>query len=228
MVEIFHFPRSKLGKSWLVQLPTRAKRKINDMVKTCPMDMNGRSTKEDLNIIPLGSYDFLIGMDWLEQHHIILDYYNKEFTCLDEEGKLRTIQGIPKEVTVREISILQLKKSYRKGCQIFFAYMEETPKHKVPNIEYYAILKEFENVFKKISGLPLKRDIDFSIILMPGATPVSKTPYRMSTPKLKELQMQLKEILKKGYIHPSVSPWGAPVLFVKKRDGTLRICIDFR
>jgi hypothetical protein len=64
--------------------------------------------------------------------------------------------------------------------------------------------------------------------MMPGETLVSKTPYRMSTPELKELQMQLEELLKKGYIRPSVSPWGAPVLFVKKKDGTLRLCIDFR
>jgi hypothetical protein len=63
---------------------------------------------------------------------------------------------------------------------------------------------------------------------MPGAAPVSKDPYRMSTPELKELQLQLEEILKKGYIRPSVSPWGALVLFVKKKDGTLRLCIDFR
>ncbi len=63
---------------------------------------------------------------------------------------------------------------------------------------------------------------------MPGEAPVSKTPYNMSTPKLKELQMQLQELLKKGYIQPSVSPWGAPVLFVKNKDGTLRLCIDFR
>ena len=64
--------------------------------------------------------------------------------------------------------------------------------------------------------------------MMPGATPVSKTSYRMSTPELKELHMHLEEILKKGYIFPSVSPWGAPVLFVKKKDGTLRFFIDFR
>jgi hypothetical protein len=66
MVEILHFPRSKLGKSCLVQLATRAKRKNNEMGKACPMDMNGLSTREDLNITPLGSYDCLIGMDWLE------------------------------------------------------------------------------------------------------------------------------------------------------------------
>jgi hypothetical protein len=62
---------------------------------------------------------------------------------------------------------------------------------------------------------------------MLGAAPVSKNPYRMSTPEMKDLQLQMKEILKKGYIHPSVSPWGAPVLFMKKKDGTLRLCIDF-
>jgi hypothetical protein len=106
--------------------------------------------------------------------------------------------------------------------------MEETPKYKVSNIEYYAILKEFEYVFKEIPILPPKRDIDFSINLMLGAAPVSKTPYRMSTLELKELQMKLEELLKKGYICPSVSPWGAPVLFVKKKDGTLRLFIDFR
>jgi hypothetical protein len=63
---------------------------------------------------------------------------------------------------------------------------------------------------------------------MLGEAPVSKTPYMMSTPELKELQMKLEDILKKGYIHPSVSPWGAPILFVEKKDGTLRLCIEFK
>jgi hypothetical protein len=73
-----------------------------------------------------------------------------------------------------------------------------------------------------------RRDIDFSIELAPGAVPVSRTPYRMSMPELVELKLQLKEMMDKGYIRPSVSPWGAPVLFVKKKDGTLRLCIDYR
>jgi hypothetical protein len=83
-------------------------------------------------------------------------------------------------------------------------------------------------VFKEILGLPPKRDIDFSINLMSGATHVSKTPYSMSTLELKELHMQLEELVKKMYIRPSVSPWGAPILFVKKKYGTLRLYIDFR
>jgi len=99
------------------------------------MDMNGLGTKEELNIIPLDSYDFLIGMDCLEKHQVVLDCYNKVFTCLDEEGNLRTIQGIPRAVSIRKISALQRKRSLRKGSQIFVAHMEEKNKDKVTNIE---------------------------------------------------------------------------------------------
>jgi hypothetical protein len=171
--------------------------------------MNRLSTRAELNILPLGSYDCLIGMDWLDQHHAILDCRNKAFTCLDEEGNQRTVQGIPRAITVREISTMQLKKCYRKRCQLFAAHVEEASQDEVSSIEDHEVLKDFEDVFQEVPGLPLKRDIDFSVNLMPGVAPVSKAPYRMSTPELKELQMQLEELLKKGYIHPSVSPWGA-------------------
>jgi hypothetical protein len=116
----------------------------------------------------------------------------------------------------------------QERLSIICSPLEETPKDKVSNIEDHAVLKEFGMYSRRYPGLPPKRDIDFSVNLMPGAAPVSKAPYRMSTPELKELQLQLEELLKKGYICPSVSPWGAPVLFVKKKDGTLRLCIDFR
>jgi hypothetical protein len=110
MVEIFHLPRSKHEKSWLVKMATGAKRKVVELVKSCPLDMNGLSTKENLNILPLGSYDCLIDMDWLDKHHTILDCRNKEFTSLDEEGNQRIVQGIPRDVVVREISTMKLKK----------------------------------------------------------------------------------------------------------------------
>jgi hypothetical protein len=106
--------------------------------------------------------------------------------------------------------------------------VEETPKDKVSRIGDHAVLKEFEHVFQEVPGLPPKRHIDFSVNLLPGVALVSKTPYRMSTLELKELQLQLQDLLKKRYICPGVSPWGAPVLFLKKKDGTLRLCIDFR
>jgi hypothetical protein len=153
-----------------------------------------------VNIIPLGSYDCLIGMDWLEKHHVILDCYNKTITCLDEEGKQGKIQVIPRGVTVREISSMQLKKSFRKGCQIFASHMEEEAEYKVASIEDHPTLRDFEDVFRQIPVFPPKRDIDFSIDLVLGFSLVSKTPYIMGTLELKELQIQLEEILKKGYI----------------------------
>jgi hypothetical protein len=228
VVESLHLIRSKHEKSWLVQLATGTKRKVMELVKSCPVDMNGLSTKDDLNILSLGSYDCLIGMDWLDQHHAILDCQNKAFTYLYEEGNQRVIQRIPRVVTVREISAMQLKKCYRKGCQLFAAHVGEMPKDKVSSIEDHEVLKEFKDVFHEVPGLPLKMDIDFSVNLMPGAAPVSKASYRMSAPELKEFQLQLEELMKKGYIHPSMLPWGAPVLFVKKKDRTLRLCINFR
>jgi hypothetical protein len=114
MVESLQLPRIKHGKSWLVQLATGARRMVNEMVKSCLIDMNGLNTKENLNIFPLGSYDCLIGMDWLDQQHTHLDCHNIEFTCLDEERKLRNVHGLPRAVTIREILALKLKKCYIK------------------------------------------------------------------------------------------------------------------
>jgi hypothetical protein len=131
-------------------------------------------------------------------------------------------------VDVREISAMQLNKCYRKGCQLFASCVGEASSDAVSKLEDHELLKEFKDIFQEVPGLTPKRDIDFSINLMPGAAPVLKDPYRMSTPELKELQLQLEELLKRGYICPRVSPWGAPVLFVKKKYGTLRLFIDFR
>ncbi|CAL9114122.1 unnamed protein product, partial [Musa textilis] len=77
-------------------------------------------------------------------------------------------------------------------------------------------------------GLPLDREGEFAIDLVPSTTPISKPPYRMAPLELEELKKQIQELLDKGFIRPSVSPWGAPVLLVKKKDGTLRLCIDYR
>jgi hypothetical protein len=119
--------------------------------------MNGLNTKVDVSIIPLGSYDCIIGMDWLEKHHDVLDCYNKTIACLDEEGRQGKIQGIPRVVAIREISIMQLKKIFRKGCQMFSALMEEVTKDRVVSIEYHSVLRDFEDVFREIIGTITKK-----------------------------------------------------------------------
>jgi hypothetical protein len=189
VVESFHLTRSKHENYWLVKLATGTKRKVTELVKSCSIDMKGMSTKAELNILPLGSYDCLIGMDWLDQHHALMDCRKKKFTCLNKEGNKVTVQGIPRAVVVREISAMQLKKCYQKGCQLFVARVEEASRDVVLNLEDHEVLKDFKDIFQEVPGLPTKRDIDFSINLMLGAAPVSKAPYRMSTLQLKELQL---------------------------------------
>ena len=96
-------------------------------------------------------------------------------------------------------------------------------------IETIPVVNEFPNVFPEdLPGLPPDREVEFTIDVMPGTAPISKAPYRMAPAAMKELKTQLQELLDKGFIRPSVSPWGAPVLFVKKKDGSMRLCVDYR
>jgi hypothetical protein len=140
-----------------------------------------------------------------------------------------TLQGIQKPVSVRQILTLQMKKYCIKGCPLYAIQVLEYVEEDKPNLEDHPILREYRDVFtEEILGLPSRRDIEFMIELAPGAVPMSRTPYRMSTPELVEFKLQLKEIMDKGFIRPSVSQWGAPTFFVKKKDGTLRLCIDYR
>jgi hypothetical protein len=108
---------------------------------------------------------------------------------------------------------MQLKNSFKKGFKFFATHMEEESKAKVESIEYYPILRAFEHVFGEILGLTPKGDIDFSIDLVCAVSLVSEKPYRMGTMELKELQMQLEEILKKG-IYAEVCHLGDPQLFL--------------
>jgi len=96
-------------------------------------------------------------------------------------------------------------------------------------LEDVPIVCEYPDVLpKELPGMPPDRDIEFIIDLLPGTGPIAKRPYRMATDELKELKEQLRELHEKGYIRPSSSPWGSPVLFVRKKDGSLRMCIDYR
>jgi hypothetical protein len=91
------------------------------------------------------------------------------------------------------------------------------------------VVNEFPNVFhEELSGMPPDRDIEFVIELKPGTISIYKTPFRMTTPELAELKEYIKELLEKEFIHPSSSPWGAPMIFVLKKDGTQRLCVDYR
>ena len=138
------------------------------------------------------------------------------------------LKCITKVIFVRLLSTMQLKKFCRKVFRLYAAHVVEATENEIPRLEDFHLLQEFRDVFPdEIPGLPPNRDIAFTIELMPGEAPMSKTPYWMSTPEFLEMNMQLQELLENKYIMPSVSPWAAPILFVKKKDCTLRLCIDY-
>nr|GEZ89020.1 putative reverse transcriptase domain-containing protein [Tanacetum cinerariifolium] len=119
-----------------------------------------------------------------------------------------------------------------KGCQVFLAHVttkEAEGKSEKKRLENVPIVWDFPKVFPEdLLGLPPTRQVVFQIDLIPGAAPVARAPYRLAPPEIKELSEQLKELSDKGFIRPNSSPWGASVLFVKKKDGSFWMCIDYR
>ena len=116
----------------------------------------------------------------------------------------------------------------RKGCQGYLAYVVETGKEGTL-VDEIPVVREFPYVFPDdIARLPTDREVKFTIDLIPRTEPISIPPYKMAPAELRELKAQLEELLSKGFIRPSISSWGAPVLFVKKKDGSLRLCIDYK
>jgi hypothetical protein len=191
--------------------------------------MNELLTRVNLNISPLGLYDALIGLDWMTIHKVKLDFYNKTFECIDDEGSPSLLKGTSRTISIKQISSLQLNRCARKSFQLYAVHALESTENKDSKIEDYPKLQEFKYVFpEEISDLPPKIYIDFSIDIFPGSTPISRAPYRLRTPELMEQNMKIRDFLDKGYIKPSVSPWGELVLFVKKKDGALRINIDYK
>ncbi|KAG8489258.1 hypothetical protein CXB51_017270 [Gossypium anomalum] len=124
--------------------------------------------------------------------------------------------------------VLVDKKHVRKGCEAYIAYVLDS-KESEKRLESVPVVCEYSDVFpEELPGLPPIREVEFGIELVPGTTPISIAPYRMAPTKLKELKTQLQELTDRGFARPSLSPWGAPVLFVKKKDRTMRLCIDYR
>nr|GEU93466.1 reverse transcriptase domain-containing protein [Tanacetum cinerariifolium] len=120
------------------------------------------------------------------------------------------------------------KKRRNSSRDLISNVVTEEERSKGKQLEDVPIIRDYPKVFPKdLPGLPSARPVEFQIDLIPGATPVARAPYRLAPSEMKELSKQLKELSEKGFIRPSSSPWGAPVFFVKKKDGSFRMCIDY-
>ena len=179
-----------------------------------------------LIILGMKDFDVILGMDWLSTYRAVMDCFNKTIR-LQVLASSVEIVGERRPISTSVISALRADRLIRSGCEGYVAFITED---KSPTaVADIPVACEFPDVFpEEIPGLPPVREIDFTIELMPGTAPISKAPYRMAPAELRELKAQLQDLLDKGFVRPSVSPWGAPVIFVKKKDGTMRMCIDYR
>ena len=179
-------------------------------------------------LLEMTEFDVILGMDWLHKYHAKI-FCRDGKIVLSPPGSPRVEFRIPRPVRAsRMISALKAQNFLRKGCTAFLVSVIQSDPMPIP-ISELDVVRDYPDVFpKELSGLPPSREVEFNIELLPGTTPISKAPYRMAPAELEELKKQLQELLDQGFIRPSVSPWGAPVLFVKKKDGTLRLCIDYR
>ncbi|GKC92779.1 putative reverse transcriptase domain-containing protein [Tanacetum coccineum] len=173
---------AKLNTSYEVKLADRKVVCTNTVLRGCNLNLLDHLFGIDLMPIEFGTFDVIIGMNWLVERDAVIVYA---------------------QVTEKEPSKKQLQD--------------------------VSVIRNFPEVFPDdLPGLPPPRQVEFRIELVPGAAPVARAPYRLAPSELKELSDQLKELLEKGFIRPSSSPWGALVLFVKKKDGSFRMCIDYR
>ncbi|GJS35612.1 putative reverse transcriptase domain-containing protein [Tanacetum coccineum] len=182
--------------------------------------------------VEMGSFDAIIGMDWLSKYSAVIDCA-KKIVRIPSGSEILIVRGDGcsegHRTRLNIISCTKVQKYLLKGSHVFLAHVttkEIEDKSEKKRLEDVPIVKDFPDVFPRFAGLPQTRQVEFHIDLVPGAAPVARAPYRLAPSEMKELADQLQELSDKGFIRPSSSPWGAPVLFVKKKDGIFRKCID--
>ncbi|KAG8474912.1 hypothetical protein CXB51_031631 [Gossypium anomalum] len=201
---------------------------VDKVCKKCPLMIRDHYFPADLMLLPFDEFDVILGMDWLTLHDAIVNCKEKVIELKCENGETLRVESDKLEVLSSVISLMSAQRYLRKGYEAYLAYVINT-KEIEKKVESVPVVCEFADVFpEELPGLPPVREVEFGIDLILGTAPISIAPYRMAPAELKELKSQLQELTDKGFVRPSFSPWGAPVLFVKKKDGSMRLCVDYR
>nr|GEY87783.1 putative reverse transcriptase domain-containing protein [Tanacetum cinerariifolium] len=188
---------AKIGASYEVELANGRVVSMNTVLKGCTLNIENHIFEIDLMPIELGTFDVII----VESDKVV--------------SRLKVI------------SCIKARKYVERGCHLFLAHVSENML-KEKRMEDVPVIRDFlEMCPEELLGLPPPRQIEFLIDLVPGAAPVARAPYRLAPFKMRELSVQLQELLEKRFIRLSLSPWGAPVLFLKKKDGSFRMCKDY-
>ncbi|XP_058768128.1 uncharacterized protein LOC131641848 [Vicia villosa] len=208
---------SSMNGEMVVEVPAKGLVTTSLVCLKCPLSIFNRNFAVDLVCSPLSGMDVILGMNWLEYNYVHINCYNKtvRFSSAEEEEA-----GL--------VSPKQFRQLLKEGAEMF-SLMATLSIENQTIINELQVVREFPEVFPdEIPDVPPERDVEFAIDLVPGTRPVSMAPYRMSASELAELKKQLEDLLEKKFVRPSVSPWGAPVLLVKKKDGSMRLCVDYR
>jgi hypothetical protein len=202
-----------------VSTPLGSRSVLNRICKAVDIELGGRHLPADLVVLDMLDFDVILGVDWLVKYHAVVDCHNLvvEFSLPDgDQFAYKLVVQRPPVVPTYGL----------RGRSVLASMVKEDKREMVLSV--IPVVCEYPEVFPEDSpGLPPMREVEFGIDLIPGTTPISKAPYRTAPTELAELKVQLDDMLKKKFIRPSVSPWGAPVLFVKKKDGSMRLYIDY-
>ncbi|GKA97962.1 retrotransposable element Tf2 [Tanacetum coccineum] len=223
------FQRPQRPPSYVYQMmTTKEAKEAHDVVTELEIEIDNEKFLVDLIPMPMGEINVVIGMDWICKNEAIISCQNKLIRVKTPSGGETFIYGERRKISLAICTYARAKKHLAHGCQAYLAHVVDIQKN-TPKLDSIPIVQEFLDVFpEELPGGMPDRQVEFRIDLTPRSTPVSKTPYRLARSEMQELMKQLQEFLDKGFIRPSSSPWGALVLFVKKKDGSMRMCIDYR
>jgi hypothetical protein len=216
MVKLIKVREVEQDEFSFVEMASGAKHKVRGKVMGSTLNLGESVTRANLYVTILGSYDVVIGMEWLESHEAILNCKTKRLSLVDDEGKRCMIVGQNQGFSLRFISSLQLQKRMHKGFNLY-VILALNEKGVAEGLENLPVVRYFADIFlEELPWMSSERELEFTIDLKPRTESIERTPYQMSIPELQELIIQLKELLDLGIIHPSMSLWGAPVIFYKK------------
>lgn len=204
----------------------------SEQVVACPWLCQGRTFYIDLKVLPLACYDVVLGMDWLEENSPMVVKWKQKTLAFDHKGVKVQLQGVLPDVQhCSVITVAQLEALLKNDAvlQLFELGVHSASEVQLSiNSEIQKLLKEFAGIFTEPVGLPPQRACDYAIPLLPGAQPFRLRPYRYTPEQKDEIEKQVDEMLWSGVIQHSSSPFASPVLIVRKKDMSWRLCVDYR
>ena len=206
-----------LEKSLYVSSPLWIRTRIGMICRGCELEISGILLTVDLRVMDMSEFDVILRMDWLTAYRVVIDCERRRVTTYTQDSTRVVFQGDKHDIFPQAVY------ESRFQGQLAGWLASLTLKDEVrPDLDLPRVVCEYEDVFlNELPKLFLQRVVDFGIELHPATSPISMTPHRMAPVELQELRVQLQEQPDKGFIRPSTSPWGAPVLFAKNKDKTL-------